>query len=256
MGGRESRVMRTDDSPNQREAPVRAHRMRAWIIVALMLVMWSIDLARVWTISNHHDLDVFLRAASRLRSGATGVSIYSDAPAFKRAIASGAFSMKDDTIVWPYTYTPLIAMLFVPATFLPESVVQAGWWAVSVFALVLGCWLALRSLGEVTPPRLALVLLLLYRFQPVETALRIGQVELVQFALLATALAALHLGHERMAGLALGFAAGLKFFPGLLIALLLWRRRWRAALWATGTALVLIIGAFAAIGFDAVGEYL
>jgi len=208
-----------------------------------------------------------------------GENIYTDAGAFKTAIESGAFSMKDDTVVWPYAYAPLIALLFLPATWLPTSLVQTGWWVLNVGSLILGSWLVLQASlpavdrarpaqaaeGERNAPvpakrylsaALILVLLLLYRFDPAVVALRLGQIEIVQFLLLAGAMVALRRGQDRAAGVALGIAAGLKFFPLALVAMLLWRRRWRAAAWATGMAAVTIVGSFAVIGWDAIPAYL
>jgi len=107
----------------------------------------------------------------------------------------------------------------------------------------------------VTPLRAALALLLLWRFEPATVALRLGQIEVLQYLLLAATLYALRAGRERWAGVALGLATGLKFFPGALIVLLLWKKRWRAAGWAIGTAVVAIIGSFAAVGMDTLPTY-
>ncbi|MBC7237203.1 MAG: DUF2029 domain-containing protein, partial [Chloroflexi bacterium] len=156
-------------------------------------------------------------------------------------------------IVWPYAYPPLIAVALVPATFLPYGLVRVGWWVLGVGSVVGGVWLLLRAMDALAPPYLALALLLLVRFEPLVSALRLGQMELLQFLLLALALYALTLGRltgEAIGGLALGVAAGLKFFPGALIALLLWRRRWRAAAWALGTMLACIAAPAWVTGFD------
>ncbi len=225
----------------------------AWLVVALLLALVAGDLLRVWHITNHHDLDVFVLAARRL---ASGDDIYADAPPFKALIESGGFSMKDDSVSWPYAYAPLIAILFVPALWVSYPVVQALWWGLNLLALLCGCWLCLKAMGSATPARVAVVLLTLYRFEPAIVTLRLGQIELVQFLLLAVTLFALNGGRERWAGVALGLATGLKFFPGALVGLLVWRRRWRAAAWATGTALVTIVASFAVVGFEALPAYL
>ena len=227
-------------------------RGRLWLLVVLLLTLWASDLPRVWRISNHHDLDVFLLAANRLRAGD---DIYADTAAFQQSIESGTFSLKDDSVVWPYAYAPLIAMIFVPATYLPHALVAAVWWGINVASLLLGSWLCLRSMGPVEPLGLAVVFLLLYRFDPAVVTLRLGQIELLQYLLLAAVLHALARRRDRWAGLALGLATGLKFFPGALIVLLLWQRRWRAALWSVGTAALAIGGSFALVGSGALGKY-
>jgi hypothetical protein len=221
--------------------------------VAALALLVAVDMARVWRATNHHDLDVFVLAARRL---AAGEDIYADTARFQAALEGGTFSMKDTTVVWPYAYGPLIAMLFVPALGVPYGLVQASWWGSNVVALLLGSWLTLRAMGRVTPGRVALVLLMLYRFEPAVVALRLGQIELVQYLLLAFSLYALSRSWEGRAGVALGLAAGLKFVPAGLIALLIWRRRWRAAGWATATALVVTVGSFALVGADALRRYL
>ena len=80
-----------------------------WALVGLLAALLAADLVRVWGITNHHDLDVFLLAARRL---VAGEDIFADAAPFKALIESGAFSMQDATVVWPYMYAPLIALLF------------------------------------------------------------------------------------------------------------------------------------------------
>ncbi len=45
--------------------------------------LWMSDLVRVWRITNHKDLDVFLLAARRLLAGE---DIYVDAAAFRASI--------------------------------------------------------------------------------------------------------------------------------------------------------------------------
>jgi len=227
-------------------------RFYPWLVVGLLASLWLWDLARVWRITNHHDLDVFMRAARRL---VAGEDIYQDLAPFKAALERGTFSMKDETVVWPYAYAPLIAILFVPALALPYSLVRALWWGVNVLALSLGSLLTLRALSRVTPLLLGLALLLLYRFDPAVVTLRLGQIELVQFFLLALALYALSRGRDPLAGGALGLATALKFFPGALIGLFLWRRRWRAALWALAVACVGIGASFALVGWEAVSAY-
>lgn len=226
---------------------VMARRYGPWLLIGLLSALWISDLARIWQITNHKDLDVFILAARRLMAGE---DIYADAAAFRASIEAGTFSMKDAAVVWPYAYAPLIAMLFMPALALPVETIHALWWGANVLALIGGCWLSLRALGQPKLLAIALALLALYRFEPAIVALRLGQIEIVQFLLLATVLYTLSRDDESWAGLTLGLATGIKFFPGALIVLLVWRRRWRAAAWAAGTALALIAGSFAVAGFE------
>jgi hypothetical protein len=234
----------------------RRWRRRLWWAVVLLLVLaWGAELARVWRITNGNDLAVFLRAGERV---VAGEDIYADTAAFQQALEAGTFSLRDDTVVWPYAYAPLIAVMMVPATYLPYAVVQALWWGLGVVSLLLGSWLTLRAVGVgrdsggLEPQMLALVLLVLYRFEPAVSALRLGQIEPLQFLLMALTLYALQRsgsGWQAIGGAALGLATGLKFFPGALVALLVWRGRWRAAAWALGVAVVTIVGPALIAGF-------
>ncbi|NLG27297.1 MAG: DUF2029 domain-containing protein [Chloroflexi bacterium] len=232
---------------------LRAHRtLLEWLVVAALCLLLARNLAHVWRVTNHHDLDVFMLAAERL---VAGEDLFADAAPFQEAVVAGTFSMDDDTVVWPYVYPPLIALLFVPTLSLPLEAVRLGWWLFNVVCLLAGTGLCLSALGRVTPLRAGLALLLLWRFEPVRVALRLGQIEVLQFLLLAAALYALSTERDRWAGLALGLATGLKFFPGALIVLLLWARRWRAAAWAAAVAALTIVGSFAVVGLDALASY-
>ncbi len=233
----------------------RWRRRLWWAVVLLLVLAWGAELTRVWRITNGNDLAVFLRAAERV---VAGEDIYADTAAFQQALEAGTFSLRDDTVVWPYAYPPFIAVMMVPATYLPSALVQALWWAFGLASLLLGSWLTVRAVGVgrdsegLEPQILALVLLVLYRFEPAVSALRLGQIEPLQFLLMALNLYALQRDGNKWQGIggaALGLATGLKFFPGALVALLIWRGRWRAAAWAVGVAVVTIVGPALITGF-------
>lgn len=223
-----------------------------WGLVALLFFLLALDLVRVARITNHHDIDVYFSAAQRL---VAGEELYLHEARFKEAVESGAFSMKDDSVEWPYASTPGLALLFAPFARWPLAVVRWGWWSLNIVALLAGCWLCLSAMGNVNPWGLALALACLYRFEPAVVALRLGQVEIVQFALLAYMLYALSRGQEARAGISLGLAAGLKMIPLALIALLVWQRRWRAVVWAGVVSLVTVLGSFIPVGLEGMRTY-
>ena len=240
-------------APDLRGERSGLRRVWPWLVVLAMATLLTVDLVRVWRITNHHDLDVFLLAANRL---AEGGDIYADAAPFQALIESGTFSMKDASVVWPYVYPPLIALLFVPLRSLSPTLVQGAWWTVNLMVLLLGALCCLRAHGPLRPLGVAAVLLLLYRFEPAVAALRLGQIEIIQFALLSLTLYSLSRGREGLGGACLGLATALKFFPGALVGFLIWRRRWLAAGWALVVALAAIVGSFALVGFEVLPRYL
>ncbi len=230
----------------------RKTRVR-WILLAWLIILLAFDYAHVWAITNNHDFAVFYQAAARLRSGQ---DIYRDLATFQKAIASGSFVLKNPDTVWPYAYPPLAAILFLPLTWIPYAWAAAGWTVANFLFLWGGCALILLSLGRLTWTMGLATLLLLYQFYPATVALRLGQMEVAQFVLLAAALWALRNQREGLAGLSLGLATALKFFPGALIGFLLWKRRWKAAAWGIGSALALLIVSYAVVGLDNIPRYL
>lgn len=224
---------------------LRSWERWGWLLVGALAVLVVVDLSRVWRITNHHDVDVFLQAAERL---VRGEDIYADGPAFWAAVESGTIDMKDDSLAWPYAYAPLIALLFVPLTWLPLAVARTLWWGTNVVALLAGCWLVIEPWREDRSPwLLALLLALLWRYDPAVVALRLGQIEIVQFLLLAAAMALLRRERDVWAGVLIGLAAGLKFVPAALAVWFMWRRRWQAAGWTLAVAAISILGSFALV---------
>ena len=59
----------------------------------------------------------------------------------------------------------------------------------------------------------------------------------------------------RVAGLALGIAIAAKLFVWPLLVWLLLTRRFAAAAWAAGSAVAFVVGAWALIGFEGLGDY-
>ena len=234
-----------------------------WIALVLLLgTLLALDLARVWRITNHKDLRVFVAAAQRL---AAGEDIYQDAGPFRDALESGRFSMLDETVIWPYAYAPTVALLFRPVLGFSQTVIQTVWWTTNACAMLLGSWLSARALDRscsaITPAYVLLLLVVLYRYDPAVVTLRLGQIEIVQFLLLAITLYALTRDRARdrwesIGGVSLGLATALKFFPGALILLLVWRKRWRPALWALSVSMVAILSSFALVGWQSLVSYM
>jgi hypothetical protein len=91
--------------------------------------------------------------------------------------------------------------------------------------------------------------------QPVLAHLYQGQLNFVILLLLVAAWIADRRGHQVAAGVAVGTAAALKIFPGLLLVYFVATRRWRAAAAAVATGLALNAVAFAVLGAGAFETY-
>ncbi|HBY94776.1 MAG TPA: hypothetical protein DEP84_12600, partial [Chloroflexi bacterium] len=232
---------------------------RVWPAVALLAVLLAASYVRLWPRINNHDFAVFYRAGQRLRAGE---SVYADTAAFKAALDNGRFDLKAD-ITWPYAYPPLPAILMVPVTFLPYDVAATGWTLLNIGLLVAGCALVVAALLRFEVSRafysaflVAGALAALIAFYPAEVALRLGQLEIVQFFLIALAFWLLVTDCELSGGAVLGLATALKLFPGALIGLLLWQRRYRAAAAGLVVGLGGLIVGYSAVGWHELPAYL
>jgi hypothetical protein len=145
----------------------------------------------------------------------------------------------------PAVYPPVFILVSVPLAVLP--VAPASW----LWFCVLGvCVLAaLRILG-VRDWRCYVIALT----SPVVVhGLFYGNLTIVMVLLVA--LAWRYREQAPFAGLALGTAVAAKLFVWPLLVWLLLTRRFRAAAWAAGSAVVLVLGAWALIGFEGFRQY-
>ena len=126
----------------------------------------------------------------------------------------------------------------------------------SVAALAASVWLLLRSQNWLTLGGCVVALLIVYAYDPAIIALRLGQMDIEIFFLLVVAFWWLKQGRDAPAGLALGVAIGLKFFSGFVVAYLLWKRRWRAAIIGGVSGALFSFGSFILVGADKFKEYL
>ena len=212
--------------------------MNRWVQIAVLValaalvVWWGADVFRV---TNNHDFEIFYRAAERLRAGE---NIYAESAAFREALESGQFNIQDDSIQWPYGNPPLLALLIVPMTVLPYTTAAVLWTWFSVALLLGACAAVLAAIGRLDWVGAVVALTLLYAYYPAKVCLRLGQTEILLFFLISLSFLALKRGRDEWAGAALGFAVAIKLFPAALILFLLWKRRWKAALWGIGVAAV------------------
>jgi hypothetical protein len=156
-----------------------------------------------------HDMDVYLAAATRLRDGQ---------PLY----------IAGDVAVNSFWYAPWYAVLWIPLTYLPRSVVAIGWSAILVLATAAVGWILARQ------GRWGLVLAILI-VPPLFAVSAGGNVQ-------ALMVLTLLLGIERRWGpVAVAGAASMKFTPILLVAAYVARREWWKAIASAVIAAVLLL---------------
>lgn len=116
----------------------------------------------------------------------------------------------------PSPHPPLLALLSVPLTVLPFPVAVVFWLVLNiVLLLIVGHWLGF-------PVRTTLPLA---AWPPLWCMLYMGQYELLILVLAMLGWRAAAAGHDRRAGVCLGIAAAIKFYPAFLLIPFLVRRR-------------------------------
>ena len=172
-----------------------------------LAILAAYALAALVAVSTHwyfEDAGAYWQAALRLRAGGP---------------------LYVDDVIGPelYRYAPWFAFAWVPLTYLPESVVMAGWAAV---LLIAGTWLVWPDWRD--PVYVALSLLI---FPDLFRTTSTGNVQPLLLAAIAWTL------RSRWGPWVLGITASLKLFP--LAFLLYYGTRWRRYAIALGTAAVL-----------------
>jgi hypothetical protein len=145
----------------------------------------------------------------------------------------------------PAVYPPFVVLLSTPIALLPVGAASIVWALVLAAAAVAALWLV-----GVRDWRCYAVAV---ASTPVIEGLFVGN--LTVLLMLPLALAWRYRHNAWVAGLALGAAVAAKPFVWPLVVWLLVTRRFRAAAWATGSAVVLVLGAWAIVGFDGFRDY-
>ncbi len=145
----------------------------------------------------------------------------------------------------PAVYPPPFILASVPLALLPVTLASWLW-----FFVLAGCVLAAMWILGVRDRR---CLVLAVTSPVVVHGLFYGNLTIV--IVLLVALAWRYRDQARWAGLALGAAIAAKLFVWPLVIWLLLTRRFRAAAWAAGSAVVLMLGTWALIGFEGFRDY-
>lgn len=145
----------------------------------------------------------------------------------------------------PAVYPPPAVLATVPLAFLPVGVASAVW-----FVLLGACVLVALRLVGVRDWRCHVLALA----SPVVVhGLYFGNLSIA--LMLPVALAWRYREQAPTAGIALGAAVAAKLFVWPLVVWLLLTRRFRAAAWAAASSVVLLLCAWAVIGFEGLAEY-
>ncbi len=181
------------------------------------------------------DFAIFLRASEDVRAGDSPYvdpdAISEDAPA-------------------PYAYPPLLAIVLIPVTALPDEVHGSSPAGVLVSLFLIACVVGALALLDVRDWRCYPVALL---YPPTLENVEYGAVGPV----LALLVALTWRYRERVApaAVSLGAAIALKVFVWPLVVWLAATRRWKSAIGAALVALGLAVGSWAIIGFDGLADY-
>ncbi len=145
----------------------------------------------------------------------------------------------------PTVYPPLFILLSTPLALLPVTFASWIW-----FWLLAACVLAALWVVEVRDWR---CLALAVTSPVVVHGLYYGNLTI--FLLVPLAVAWRYRDRARVAGLAVGVAVAAKLFVWPLVVWLLLTRRFRAAIWAAGSAAALVLVPWALIGFEGFTDY-
>jgi hypothetical protein len=197
--------------------------------------LWANSLRSLGGLEVPYDFAIFLRASEDVRAGDSPYvdpdTISEDSPA-------------------PYVYPPLLAIVLLPATVLPDEVRGSSPAGVLVSLLLIACVIGTLALLDVRDWRCYPVALL---YPPTLENVEYGAVGPV-LALL-VALAWRYRDRVWPVAASIGAAIALKVFVWPLLVWLAVTRRWAGAVGAGLVAIGLALGSWAAIGFDGIADY-
>ena len=197
--------------------------------------LWANSLRSLGGLQVPFDFAIFLQAADDVRAG--------DNP-----------YVNPDSVTEqaqaPYAYPPLLAIVLIPATVLPDDVGGSSPVGVLVSLFLIACVVGTLSLLDVRDWRCYPIALL---YPPTLENVEYGAIGPV-LALL-VALAWRYRDRDGRVAAALGAAVALKVFLWPLVVWLAATRRWKAAVGAAAVAAGLALASWAAIGFDGIADY-
>jgi hypothetical protein len=143
---------------------------------------------------------------------------------------------------FPYGTVSLIALVFVPLSFLPASVALFIFLAVAIALLA---WAAFRISRFWTP----FVFLLLFYSLPVVKSFQLANWSLIAAALLLHTYLDLKEGKRVRPGIFLGITIAMKFYPAFLLFPLIIKREYRAAIYGVASTVLMAAVSALIVGF-------
>jgi alpha-1,2-mannosyltransferase len=197
--------------------------------------LWANSLHSLGGLAVPYDFAIFLQAADDVRAG-------DDPYVDPDSVSENARA--------PYAYPPLLAIVLIPATALPDDVGGSSPVGVLVSLFLIACVVGTLALLDVRDWRCYPVALL---YPPTLENVEYGAIGPV-LALL-VALAWRYRDRAGAAAGSLGAVIALKVFLWPLVVWLAATRRWLAAVGAAAVAGALVLGSWAVIGFDGIADY-
>ena len=197
--------------------------------------LWANSLRSLGGLQVPYDFAIFLQAADDVRAG--------DNP----YVSPDSVTEQAQA---PYAYPPLLAIVLIPATVLPDDVGGSSPVGVLVSLFLIACVVGTLALLDVRDWRCYPIALL---YPPTLENVEYGAIGPV-LALL-VALAWRYRDRVGRVAAALGAAVALKVFLWPLVVWLAATRRWKAAVAAAAVAGGLALASWAAIGFDGIADY-
>jgi hypothetical protein len=151
-------------------------------------------------------------------------------------------------------HPPAYVDLAIPVARLGYSTARTVWLSVMTLSFVIGLALALREMGLQWIWAFSIAIGCLW-LRISRISLLTAQIDGILLLLIVLGWISFRRGRDRGAGIALGAAAALKFFPLFLIIPVLRARRWQTAMWQIGSMIALTIGTSALLGTSAVWAF-
>lgn len=198
------------------------------VVAALLVVAWQI-----WIVPFDHQVYGLFNNGIDTRVYRGGaVAVWNDLPLYDLPVYKA----------WQFTYAPFAALVMVPLAWVPDHTAQLLWNIGNVICLLGLIAVSLRSLrfrfdGKFVAFTVCFGIFVV-GLEPVHTTFWNGQINLV-LALMVIADQVRR--SERLRGIGIGLAAGIKLTPIFFAAYLVVTRQWRAAVVAVATFVATIL---------------